>query len=98
MLSTTISIYQAVWRLIDGDILWSQYLLVNKSTSNWKTHPCWMLKQGIAFLCMLLLWPLVLKWNEFIPACLSNYVPSKVRDKIIYQFPNLNGSTFEVWE
>ena len=33
-----------------------------------------------------------------IPAWISNHMPSKVWDEIIYPFPNFNGATIEVWE
>ena len=29
---------------------------------------------------------------------MSDSMPKKVRDKIIYAFPNFNGETLEVWE
>ena len=33
-----------------------------------------------------------------IPAWISNHMPSKVWEEIIYPFPNFNGCTVEVWE
>ena len=33
-----------------------------------------------------------------IPSWISNHMPVKAMDEIIYQFPNFNGWTIEVWE
>ena len=33
-----------------------------------------------------------------IPPWISNHIPRKVWDEIIYPFPNLNGCTIEVWK
>ena len=42
-----------------------------------------------------LLWPLLLAW---IPAWISNHMPSRVWDEINHPFPNFNGCTNEVWD
>ena len=36
--------------------------------------------------------------STLIPTCISNYMPSKVRDKFTYPLPNFNVCTVEVWE
>ena len=35
---------------------------------------------------------------EFIPAWISSHMPSKVWHEIMYQLPNFNGATVEVWQ
>ena len=42
--------------------------------------------------------PLLLTYITFNPTWISNYIHYNVWDEIIYPFPNLNGSTVEVWE
>ena len=39
----------------------------------------------------------LLIWINLISACLSNHMSSKMWDKMIYPFPNVNGCTVEVW-
>ena len=33
----------------------------------------------------------------FIPTCIRNHMPNKMRDEITYPFPNFNSCTVEVW-
>ena len=42
--------------------------------------------------------PFYLRALTSIPVWISNHINSKVRDEIIYPFPNFNGSTIKVWE
>ena len=55
--------------------------------------------------CCILLWFGTRQFQSYspellpnIPAWISNHIPSKVLDKVIYPFPNFNGPTVEVWE
>ena len=48
--------------------------------------------------CLTPLRHLLLTWINFKPTWISTYIEYKVRDEIIYQFPNFNGTTVDVWE
>ena len=43
-------------------------------------------------------WPLLLTWLTSISACINNNTYYKVLAEITYPFPNLNGTTVDVWE
>ena len=89
----------APWTLLSGTVM---LLFISQKSSEWLSSCILSWQQVCSYtlvrLRFYMLGPFILTWFEptLIPAWISNHLPSKVRDKITYLFPNSSGFTVKI--